>query len=408
MKRFTPTCFCLLVILAGISAGAGEPEPFDLSPHLKPGQRWSGASQAMLHILTTDGPAGTFSSPGETQNTQKYAVRVVEVNGGKWTKLDIDYDKCEIKTQQAGAPAAQVESSPLSRKQLTIARPIDATAHGQPQNPEDAMQIDEHGAALPVEVEDDLRANFAWDFMPTEPVRIGQTWKSDKVGVIFGANSQGKLELKLDRIETANSQRRAVVTVTGSTTQQFGAKVHGDKREHEIVVDMTIDYDVHGAVYVDLATGLIDQLDLDGPVTIEHGAAMGHSLRQHGKFHAQLRCTPLEADPTVAPAAGAAHPDAAPNNTTDFSGLYRDDLMSIKLTSQQGRYTGVITIGPKQFPLQGKADGADLTGTFDSDGTSFTFRASLDGSTLKLITANKTYILKRAEQARNPLGADAP
>ena len=55
------------------------------------------------------------------------------------------------------------------------------------------------------------------------------------------------------------------------------------------------------------------------------------------------------------------------------------------------------------FPVQATADGNALSGTFSSQGATFAFTATLDGTTLQLTSDGNTFTLTK-EAPKNPLG----
>jgi hypothetical protein len=95
-----------------------------------------------------------------------------------------------------------------------------------------------------------------------------------------------------------------------------------------------------------------------------------------------------------------------------YAGRFSDGTLAVDLSADASGYTGLITLGQRQFPTAARADGNTLTGTFDSGGTHFPYTAILANDTLSLITGGKTYTLHRViaapAPAPNPLGAMAP
>jgi hypothetical protein len=90
-----------------------------------------------------------------------------------------------------------------------------------------------------------------------------------------------------------------------------------------------------------------------------------------------------------------------------FAGQFRNDQMSIEIIpGQTGAYSGTIHFGAKDFPLEARQNGAQLQGTFNSQGHQFPFIAKLEGPQLSLTTGGRTHRLQR-QDTTNPLGADA-
>src|SRR5207237_10529580 len=111
----------------------------------------------------------------------------------------------------------------------------------------------------------------------------------------------------------------------------------------QVSTDLAVDYEYRGTAAVDLASGLIEAIDLQGAVEMTHGGASGQGIKQHGKYQLQIRSTPMEpvARAVEPPPANHAAPEnpAAPNATPsplpaapDFAGTYRNDNSSITIT----------------------------------------------------------------------------
>ena len=90
-----------------------------------------------------------------------------------------------------------------------------------------------------------------------------------------------------------------------------------------------------------------------------------------------------------------------PARPEPFNGFFRDENLRLDLTSAGTDVTGTIRLGAQRFPLRGKIESDKLTGTFENEGTPFSFTAKYEGSTLIFATDNTPYRLRR--QKTNPL-----
>jgi hypothetical protein len=94
-----------------------------------------------------------------------------------------------------------------------------------------------------------------------------------------------------------------------------------------------------------------------------------------------------------------------------YAGTFSGEGMRIELVAQGNAYTGTIHFNGQDFPVKAERAGAEeaggkLEGSFEHQGASFPFTASLQGRTLTFTTEGTSYRLKR--EMANPLAQAAP
>ncbi len=90
-------------------------------------------------------------------------------------------------------------------------------------------------------------------------------------------------------------------------------------------------------------------------------------------------------------------PGVARAETDSFVGRYVSDRLTLKLVAKNdASYSGEIHFNGKTFPAEAHRSADQLRGTFENEGDSFEFTASLDGDALTLNTGGATYHLHRA------------
>lgn len=87
----------------------------------------------------------------------------------------------------------------------------------------------------------------------------------------------------------------------------------------------------------------------------------------------------------------------------DYSGLFQGDGLIVRLSADEGRYTGAIQMGDKTFTCTAREVGGRLRGTFISNEHPFEFTALLRDGTLTLESGGTTYTLRRQAAPVNPL-----
>jgi len=92
-------------------------------------------------------------------------------------------------------------------------------------------------------------------------------------------------------------------------------------------------------------------------------------------------------------AAAAQNPLARPADP--FSGAYANEQMTIELTRADDGYTGQIRLSGQLLPVQARAAGGRLEGTFRVENQTYTFTATRAGSQLTLTTDGTTHVLEK-------------
>jgi hypothetical protein len=77
-----------------------------------------------------------------------------------------------------------------------------------------------------------------------------------------------------------------------------------------------------------------------------------------------------------------------------LAGSYNGQNISLTL-SGAGTYTGELTFNGQTYPVQATANGQTLTGIFSSSGTNFDFTATLQGTTLTLLSGGSSFTLEK-------------
>jgi hypothetical protein len=86
-----------------------------------------------------------------------------------------------------------------------------------------------------------------------------------------------------------------------------------------------------------------------------------------------------------------------------YAGIFKDERLTVEVKSAPEGYAGTIQMGHQTFPLKARDAGSRLEGTFEHQGASFEFTATLAADTLTLVSGGTTYKLKKQEAVDNPL-----
>jgi hypothetical protein len=89
-----------------------------------------------------------------------------------------------------------------------------------------------------------------------------------------------------------------------------------------------------------------------------------------------------------------------------FGGTFQNEQMKLELARKGAEYAGVILLGGQSLPVQAKAAAGKLAGTFESQGQSYAFQATRNGSQMILVTDGVTHTLEKA--GGTPSTAPAP
>lgn len=98
----------------------------------------------------------------------------------------------------------------------------------------------------------------------------------------------------------------------------------------------------------------------------------------------------IRAKDDPAPKAAGPRREAGP-----FEGTWTDGDISVRLRGGAGAYTGSIEVDRKRHPATAKGDAKRLEGSFEANGGTFQFTATLEGETLVLVSGSSTYRLSR-------------
>jgi hypothetical protein len=130
-----------------------------------------------------------------------------------------------------------------------------------------------------------------------------------------------------------------------------------------------------GPIYIDV----INLLPTPGPYTLLVTADGGG---------------PATGPAPTAPTSPGTNP-LAPAQTDPFVGVFGSDALTLELAPAPGGYGGQILFGQQRFPASATASGTNLSGTFQSGSDTFSFTATLAGTTLTFITGGQTYVLQK-------------
>ena len=399
---------CILAMLPLLLANIAFAQVQKLSPTCVPGMHWQASWDNTGRIRTTETPMGTMNSPGFMQEKSKAELRVMEAENGKFKVLEIDFGQCELHVQMAGGARAMNPDHPLAGRKIRVERRFD------PDTREEKFDITAQGAAITPEMEDSIRGYFCLSPMPDTPVTIGQRWKSDRVDFVLGPKAKGTMALQFLQIETIPSgRRRAVVQVSGEAAMEYagGGGLAGQ-------ADLSVDYNFSGKIKIDLQSGLVEAIDLTGPMRLNHGAGMGQAIVQRGEWTYRWEAAPLE--PVVIAALKAAAPDAPipaatamEGNPLDtaagpdpYAGTYKNDRVVLELKCAAAGYIGSLQFGGKTFPLVAAKKANTIEGAFRSGNNDFPFTAAPEenGTRLKFTSGRSAYLLQK-ETPANPLDA---
>lgn len=223
------------------------------------------------------------------------------------------------------------------------------------------------------------------------------------------------MELRFLQVErTPAGRQRAVVQIGGEATMEFSGT--GGAAGN---VDLSVDYGFNGNMKIDLETGQVQAIDLNGPMRLNHGANIGQGIVQRGDWTYRWEGTRLEPVATAAaeapvvarePAlAGAGEPNPLDDAGPDpYTGTFKDDRLVLELKPTPPGYMGILRFGGKTFPVVAVRRGNALEGRFQSGNSEFPFTAATDTQGAKLtFTSGRTAHTLVKEAAVNPLEAPA-
>jgi hypothetical protein len=79
-----------------------------------------------------------------------------------------------------------------------------------------------------------------------------------------------------------------------------------------------------------------------------------------------------------------------------FAGTFSGDGISLTLSGSGGAYRGDLSFHGSSYPVQGRAQGTRVDGSFTADGQSYPFTAVVEGAGLVFETAGARYLLARS------------
>ena len=123
---------------------------------------------------------------------------------------------------------------------------------------------------------------------------------------------------------------------------------------------------------------------------------------------APLSTSPSETAPTV-PTSPASNPLSPSSSTAanplaseaTYAGRFTDGDLTLILTSSAGAYAGELELNGQIYPVEATVSNGQLEGVFTSNGTSFSFTATLEGELLALDSDGNLFTLTKVPQ--NPL-----
>lgn len=385
----------VMIAVVFVSARAADAQQaIDLRRTYQPGERWATEYTAALKIKSTEGPMGSYPSPGFSQEEGKFEGRVLDATVGAFRSIALSYEKVTISSQQAGARRATTITGPLSGRRLKVERRVDGDFN------EEKIDVSAEGTVLTPDQEDAVRASFKSPVVPNEPVAIGASWDADNLEGLFGPTTKGRLHMQLVRVEPgAGGRNFAVVQVNGTTTTDVAAKMPSANNPGG-GVDLVISAQVSGIIKIDTSNGLVASVELTGPARLEHGGSITEPLVQNADFVYRARSVPRQ--PEVAnrstnnPINGAV--PVVAQNAKNYAGTFRNEQFTIEIRpdgAAAGSYAGTITAGEQHMTLKAKAGARELEGAFDTGGATFNFTAALEGDALRFTTDGVSHTLRR-------------
>jgi len=245
---------------AGDAARAADAPPaqeggaYALSPHYKPGQRWSTTFNYVWEVnetiingqrLPADAVAGVQATGGGW---------VLAAEEGQYRQVLIQFGKCENTTGTRGQQNPAVTAMPQSNKDFVVVREV------SPITDEARVRVVRRQrltADLDPSFEESLKVALDFELFPKEPVKVGATWTSKSPAAFLGAGHEGTMDMQLVRvIRGEDGREKAIVQVTrAEVTRGMGAGTTG-------VCQFT------GNIRIDLDDRLVDLMEFRGTVSL--------------------------------------------------------------------------------------------------------------------------------------------
>jgi hypothetical protein len=376
-------------------------EKFDLSRRYKTGERWALVSNGIVEIKDTTtvvlGKSQTFSAPGHTKIDSKLICHVVEARDNNFRIIELQFEQDDREQQNPGEERGVPGHGPLVGKKIRIERRTDPDFHDV------KLDLTAEGSAIGGDDEDNLKALFGESPIPATPIAIGAEWDSDRTPWLFGSKNSGTVHVQFAKVDALGGGRRvAILKISGTTRTEIAPKIQPGAGAAGVGVALTATHKFSGTLAIDPENGALVSAEVVGPLTIEHGTNASGKMIQTGQVTLHTKSTPLkpQQEITLRP-----QPDL-PLQVPAYAGGYTDGKLTVELKASDGpqQFTGTIKLADKTYAVKAHAAADRLEGTFDAGTSSFGFTATLDGSTLKLTTADTTYTLKKQG---NPLAAPA-
>jgi hypothetical protein len=403
MNRILPIIAACLTLP---SLAAHAEEKFDLSRRYKTGERWAMTSNGLVEIKDTTtviaGNSQTFSASGHTKIDTKLICRVAEARDNNFRIIELQYDQDDREQQNPGEERGIPGHGPLLGKKIRIERRIDPDFH------DIKLDVTAEGSVIGGDDEDNLKAVFGESPIPATPIAIGAEWDSDRTPWLFGAKNSGTVHMQFTKVDTREGNRRvAILKISGTTRTDIAPKMQPGAGAAGVGVALTATHKFSGTLAIDVDNGALVSSDVAGPLTIEHGTNASGKIIQTGQITLHTKSVALkpQQEITVRP-----QPDAPATAVVPYPGTYTDGKLTVELKSADSpqQFSGTIKLENKTYPLKAHVTGERLEGTFDTSASSFGFTATLDGSTLKLTTADTTYTLKKQGNPLAPGNTNTP
>ena len=135
----------------------------------------------------------------------------------------------------------------------------------------------------------------------------------------------------------------------------------------------------------------------------EEGETDSIETNQSGEV-SQTNQSVQQSNPLAPTSANPLNPLAVVSAPAPFAGSFEGDKLRLDLaTAVGGGYAGMLSIDGQSFPVQAQGLENILNGVFNASGNEFAFSATLEGSSLELVSDGNQFMLEKVA-AKNPLG----
>lgn len=388
---------------------AAADDTYAIKLKLTAGQKWA------FDVTSSMKQKGSVSANGQVaqdidqgfETRRKGTLEVLQVSGGLPTQIRVSYDGDSFSSGKiTGQP---MPAFALAGKTVTISK----GDNGDIQYGADAPNLDDATKRELAQLLEPDRIMY-----PRQPVSVNQEWDGDTAPLVK------QFQLSPDDKATVRCKLRSVAADQGRSIADVSITADILKHDQGFIETRTA---LTGSTQIDLQTGQPLVADMRGKMTTTgqkqvngaDGNPVAIAVAADGdiQVHQVVRFlnTPDANAPDALqggfnpPAPPMARPAVPPANAPTFAGAFKSDALTLDLTPDGDQYTGSLTIRDKKLPVQAKANGDQLTGSFESEGAKFNFTATLANGTLTLTSDNNTYTLKKvvsnplAQPTRNPL-----